>query len=267
MYVQYFPKKSFIRIMNDDEENSGCEEETDHNEYYAEIENPKEEENVRQGTSVFSPSDVDDSSIPQTYLSPTSREEQSNSLHENERDQNQNPGVEWIHPSGNDGILNDLLAENTQQESNGDDDNLSAATYVVDPNNVYIAEDVIDGVVLPPRRCYIKILGFEACNDSYRFMVNPKLLFVFFLIGVAVIVSLTTTNVRFPSNDIIEDEQQNSTALSIVPTLVHSPQPSYAPIDPRVENITQILLEVSGEAVLIDGSAQNKALKWLIYDD
>ena len=250
--------------MNDgNEANIGHAKETaDHNENHADIENPREEDNVRQGAT----SDVDDVVIPQMRPPLPCQPEQSNPLHENEGNENQNPGVEWIHPSGNDGILHDFLAENIQQESNGDDDNISAATYVVDPNNVYVAEDVIEGVVLHPRRCYIKILGFEACSDSYTFMVNPKLLFVFFLIGVVVIVLLTTTNFRFPSNNIIENEQ-NSTSASIAPTRVHSLQPSYAPIDPRVEYITQILLEVSGEAVLVDGSAQNKALKWILHDD
>jgi len=115
--------------------------------------------------------------------------------------------------------------------------------YIVHPEDTFIAPPLVEGEIIKPKMCYLRLFSVVVCDDSLPFLMNPKAFI--FLFGIFMIIG---TNVGI----LLRDDLRNS---------------SYFPVTARSKNITQILESISGELISINGTAQNKALNWIIYDD
>ena len=172
--------------------------------------------------------------------------------------------VEWIYPNGYnerystaDG-QNSISARNTTNDENQEG-------YVVDPAQTYVTLEV-EGVVVPPRRCFIKMFGFELCSDAFPSVVNPKCIPL-----LIALVCGTVVGIYYLSNQTGSDSQISIEGSILFangfPSISPSSAPSDVPVPPRVANITQVIYEISGDMALIDGSAQSRALQWILHTD
>jgi len=160
-------------------------------------------------------------------------------------------GPHWIFPSGDDRDEGDFLDIDTI-DSNDSVIVILNQDITVDPSQMILVP-VVDGVVVPPRRCYLKIYGFRVCDDTFPCFFNPK----------ASLLSLVTffgilAGVLLLSND---PSQSQPRSPSSFPTflLTHA--------DDRRNNITEKLYAVSGNVLFEADSAQNRAMEWLIGQD
>lgn len=46
--------------------------------------------------------------------------------------------------------------------------------FAVDPNRTILVE-TLDGIIVPTKRCVLRICGFYVFDDSFRYSLNPKL--------------------------------------------------------------------------------------------
>jgi len=128
--------------------------------------------------------------------------------------------------------------------------------YVVDPQQTTIIP-IIDGEVVPDRRCYLKVLGFLIFDDSFFLKINPRL--IPFVLITIVIVSVLGA-IYMPSNDSALASSTNQASLT-------SMAPSTKALDERSMNIIQALHNVSGDLILDEGTSQHKALTWILDED
>jgi len=171
------------------------------------------------------------------------------------------PLVEWIYPDGDESQGDE---RNPNRNRNGNRnrvrDESNPTEYVVNPNHVDVMLEV-EGRVVQPRRCYMKVFGIVVCSDDYTCYVNFKVIPTIILVIVGMVLGLTLTR----QNNIYTFEGGNENIA--FPSVFPSTHPSFAPIDPRVANITLLLRNISGEEILMDGFPQNKALLWILYED
>lgn len=170
--------------------------------------------------------------------------------------------VEWVYPDDDVGNQNATDARNVPN----DEDHVD---YVVDPAHTYVTLEV-EGVVVQPRRCFIKMFGFECCSDAFPSVVNPKAIPILLTVICGAIVGIYFLSKQMNSESQISIKgpiSSKNNNESRFPSIVPSFAPSHVPIHPRIVNITQLIHDISGDIILIDGSAQNKALQWILYND
>ena len=195
---------------------------------------------------------------------------ESRSIGENDADDDVPiiPLVEWVYPGENNSSFSELENERRQRrQRNRRSDINNPEEYVVDPSQIYVTLEV-EGRVITPRRYFLKMFGFVLCSDEYPGYFNPKSypMIIVFLCGIILAIYFSVQNI---SNTMPSDEPSpfGSNLIESIPSTKPSLTPSYAPIDPRVANITKFIHEMSGNAALIDGSSQSRALAWLLHDD
>lgn len=190
------------------------------------------------------------------------------------------PGVEWIYLDPDISTNNDTN-QNSEANTIGDQIPYRDVDYIVDPMHTSIIP-VIDGEIVSAKRCFLKLFGFTICDDAFPCSLNPKAYPL--LIVLLIIVGATTGAVLNMSDNAasaisLTNDFDTSTLPSIqampsslpsiqnFPSIIPSYMPSHVPIDMRVVNITQALLEISGDVVLEHNSSQNKALRWILEED
>lgn len=155
------------------------------------------------------------------------------------------PFVEWIYPDGRitDEVTNareintnDRIHEINSQVPDGN------IEYIVNPTDTIVSPTVvIDGVIVPKKRCFFKWCGVTLCDDSFPCSVNPKFLpciVSVIIIGVAMMTVITIHWTKpSPSNptysvSIAFIPSQNPTnaesfSPSHTPTIYPSMSPSY----------------------------------------
>ena len=218
--------------------------------------------------------------IPNASDDANSHPQDSNSINESHLDHNEShsigesdaadevpviPLVEWIYPDENDSHFSGLAHERRPRNRRSDPEN--PVEYYVDPDQVYVTLEV-EGRVVTPRRCFLKMFGFVLCSDEFPGYINPKSypLLIVFLCGIVSAIYFSVQN-RPNTAPFDETSPFESNSIESIPSATPSFTPSYAPTDPRVANITKLIYETSGDVALIDGSAQSRALAWLLYDD
>jgi len=157
------------------------------------------------------------------------------------------PLVEWIYPEAN--------SHDQHQRTNVPREN----ALVIDPSDTMVIP-TIDGTVVTPRRCYVKIFGFRLCDDNYPAKINSSILIITFIIVLAggLIGGLLHSPLA-PSQ-----LQSNNLPFTSSPSLMLSAAPSF---DTRTKYITETLFTLSGDVILDTESPQNKALTWILYKD
>jgi len=166
------------------------------------------------------------------------------------------PLVEWFNPNQNE--PNDEINEPSQQQQ-GPADRIPS-TIVVDPSQTIIIP-TINGEIVRPRRCYVKIYGLRLCDDNFPTKINPCILFIILIIALAV--GLTGRLLHSPVGSFAQVES-NDAPFTKSPSVVPSMSPS---LDARAMNITEMLLSVSGDVMYDIDSPQNRALRWILYED
>jgi len=158
------------------------------------------------------------------------------------------PLVEWIYPQGN----NECFLEEVTTQNN-------SRTFTIDPSQTTVIP-IIEGEIVPTRRCFIKIFSFRVFDDNFLFKTNPSILIV------ALIITLTAGlagGLLYSSNkefSLFSKDQTHSISPSEIPT--------FAPtFDARTMNITESLLSFTGAIILEADSPQNRALTWILYED
>jgi len=162
------------------------------------------------------------------------------------------PLVEWIYPEFE--SVHEINIQPIPQEESTTDG--IPSTIIIDPSQTTVIP-IIDGEIVPSRRCYIKIYGLRICDDNFATKVNPWILII------ALIIALTaglTGGLLHSSSE----AKPNNLTLTTSPSHVPSMAPSF---NPRTMNITGILLSVSGGVMMDTGSPQNRALIWILYQD
>ena len=151
-----------------------------------------------------------------------------------------------------DDIIDDIVVEsinrNNPQEPNSNNQTRNQ-DIIIDPEQTAIVASVpvVDGVVVPPRRCYLKICGYQVFDDIFPHLINPK---AWPLLALLLILMCMIPVMFIQSNDRLE---------------ISSPPTSF--IDERRKNITENLFQLSGDVLLDGQTAQNRALEWLIEED
>ena len=169
------------------------------------------------------------------------------------------PLVEWVYP----------MSDTRNEDQNINSMNAETIPYVVDPSQTIITLEV-EGVLVPPRRCFVKACGFVLCSEELPGYVNRKFFSILMtllsgiFIGTYFIIKSYTINSSILNNNPV---QMKSLYPSMSPTVSFSESPSYFAIDPRVTNITSVLQEISGDVISKESSPQNKALNWILYND
>jgi len=170
------------------------------------------------------------------------------------------PLVEWIYPGGHSESdpIDERNESSQQQESTIE---TIPSTVIVDPSQTIIIPTV-DGEIVRPRRCYVKIYGLRICDDNFPTKINPYILFIILLI-IGLAAGLTGGLLHSPVGAFAQVES-NNVPFTRSPSVVPSMSPSF---DGRTMNITEILLSVSGDVIYDIDSPQNKALRWILYED
>ena len=100
--------------------------------------------------------------------------------------------VEWCGP---DESIEEASASNVRNLLHNEN-----AVYIVDPAHTHVVL-VVEGIVVPPRHCFVKILGFKLCSDDYPSIVNPKLIPILIVLVCGAVVGiyswLTRSNVEW----------------------------------------------------------------------
>jgi len=163
------------------------------------------------------------------------------------------PRVEWIYPSD---------YESSDDEERNQHAASSHSEYFVNPNDVNLMQEVEEvlGVVVQPRSCYLKVCGIEICNDTFTCFVNPKLVPLLLLMIVGIVIGIILP-IQSDSNNKLRDN------VLIAPSIYPSLAPSLESLEPREKNITALVIGLSGDVALIEGTSQNRALNWVLYDD
>jgi len=170
------------------------------------------------------------------------------------------PLVEWIYPDHyTRSDSEDRSNESLQQQESSTIERIPS-TVIVDPSQTIIIP-TIDGEIVKPRRCYIKIFGLRICDDNFLTKINPCILFIILIIGLAA--GLTGGLLHSPVGALSHVES-NDVPFTRSPSVVPSMSPSF---DARTMNITEILLSVSGDVIYDIDSPQNKASRWILYED
>jgi len=181
------------------------------------------------------------------------------------------PSVEWVYPSDYDGPRHELGSvelefrsvgavnePSVQQESTAE---ISTNTIRIDPSQT-IFIPTINGEVVTPRRCYVKIFGFRICDDNFTTKIHPWILIITLII--AVIAGLTGGLLYSPTTT--SQVQSDDLPFTNPPSTIPSVAPSF---DARTKNITGKLFTLTGDAILLfeKESPQSKALTWILYED
>ena len=93
------------------------------------------------------------------------------------------PRVEWIYPDGNNG---DERNSGNRTSSHYDE---ASVYYVVDPSQTFVTLEV-EGVVVHPRRCFVKMFGYVLCSDDFPNVVNMNLILNAFAIACFVLLAI-----------------------------------------------------------------------------
>jgi len=180
------------------------------------------------------------------------------------------PLVEWVYPSGHNGHrhehgdIDGVHEPSVQEESSTDitansTETDSTNTLIIDPSQTTTVP-VIDGEIVKPKRCYIKVCGFRICDDNFVTRINPWIL----IMTIVFVLSADLTRKVFNSHEKASETGSIGIALNNVTSATPTMAPSF---DTRTINITEQLFSVSGDVILEKGSSQNKALKWILYED
>ena len=217
----------------------------------------------------------------------------------------------WINPtSANDNldaaprdVNNNNNNGNDHDHDNGDDHSTSSSistSYVVDPAHTDVIP-IVDGELVPIKRCFLKFCGLIVCDDEFPCLLNPRLRSAVIVMLVLVLSVVATSLVSAPSLTsrssipVFNDDHSNTsnitsditsdanirTTTNTSTTFLFSSAPSHSPVNvdinvnvnvnvdvnPRVQHITEALLNVSGEVMLQNNSSQNKALQWILEQD
>jgi hypothetical protein len=105
--------------------------------------------------------------------------------------------------------------------------------------------------------CFRKFFGLN--TKVYTFLIALLLLILGIVLG---------TVLTLPDNDVSNISFPNNANTSLQPStqIVTSMSPSFMPSSAPV-NITETLMQISGESILELNSSQNKALKWILEED
>ena len=169
------------------------------------------------------------------------------------------PRVEWVYPPDYEGHreehgsidISNVAIPTVNLE---DRTNRSSRTLTIDASQTMVIP-TIDGRIVSPRRCYVKIYGFRICDDSYTTKINPWIL-------VLALIFTVTASIR---GGLLHSQlQSDNLALTKLPSMIPSMAPSF---DARSLNITEKLYIVSGDVIYDIESPQNKALIWILYED
>lgn len=172
------------------------------------------------------------------------------------------PGVQWIYPD-----------QDLQSEHHVEDDTTGSHTYQVNPDDVYIQNQIeeVEGVIVSRQRCVVKLFGFQICSDSFRYYVNPKFFIVAILLIFSVVFAVTfkTYSTEQTPPPQIADPSHNASQQPLSENMTSlAPSPAVTiPLDPRTVNITNVILNVSGDVAIVTNTSQNKALKWILNED
>ena len=197
------------------------------------------------------------------------------------------PSVEWVYPSrdqNNENSVNERSQNIRTDIESGQDQFVphSGIDYIVDPAHISVILTV-EGELLPTKYCLLKVFGFTLCDDIFPCLLNPKfypILFGSLLLITAVAILAGKIVIESPRN-IAYNSYDDHTAINppspvpsipfLLPSNTVSHLPSYISSQistyTMTEEITQIILSISGDIALEQKSAQNKALLWITKSD
>jgi len=98
------------------------------------------------------------------------------------------PGPEWVFPSSHDASeidFRDLALNRLADIVDINNEASQSSDVIIDPSQTYVVE-VVDGVVVSSKRCVVKFCGSTICDDSYTFLICPKILFLCLIIIVGI---------------------------------------------------------------------------------